>query len=48
MKVILFTLYYVKLLLSVSLGIYKTEHPLDIKSRWRYWQKKNERRPHLF
>ena len=38
MQVILFSLYYVKLRLTVLLGIYRTSNPLDIKWRWKNWQ----------
>lgn len=48
MRLILFTLYYVKLIIGVWLGIRQTDHPLDIRFRWRYWQKRNQRRPFLF
>ncbi|MDQ3129482.1 MAG: hypothetical protein ACR2IA_02615 [Pyrinomonadaceae bacterium] len=43
MKVILFTLYYSKLQLSVLLGIYKTANPLDLNWRWNHWQYKYQR-----
>jgi len=41
MKVILFFLYYCKLLMTVLLGIHKTNHPLSVSWRWNYWQNKN-------
>lgn len=33
-----FLLYYGKLRLTVSLGIYKTANPVDIKWRWKHWE----------
>lgn len=41
MQIILFSLYYVKLRLTVLLGIYRTSNPLDIKWRWKNWQHRN-------
>lgn len=37
MKVILFSLYYIKLRLSVLLGINKTANPVSLKWRWKDW-----------
>lgn len=44
MKVILFSLYYAKLQLSVLFGIQQTANPLDLKWRWNYWHDKYRRR----
>ena len=42
MKVILFFLYYCKLLTTVLLGIHKTNNPLSLSWRWSHWQNKNQ------
>jgi hypothetical protein len=39
MRVIPFLLYYCKLRVSTIVGIHQTSHPLDIKWRWRHWQR---------
>lgn len=44
MKVIQFSVYYVKLHLSVALGFHHTSHPLDLHWRWRLWQQRNDAR----
>jgi hypothetical protein len=41
MQIILFSLYYLKLRLSLLLGLHETIHPLDLGWRWKYWQKRN-------
>ena len=41
MKVILFSIYYCKLLATVLLGIHKTNNPLSPSWRWNNWQHKN-------
>lgn len=38
MNIILFTLYYVKLRLSVVVGAHRTKNPLDVNWRWKHWQ----------
>ncbi len=43
MNVILFSMYYCKLQLSVLLGIHKTANPLDWNWRWNHWQYKYHR-----
>jgi hypothetical protein len=37
MSVVLFSLYYIKLRLSVLLGIHKTVNPVSLKWRWKDW-----------
>ncbi|MGC2237637.1 MAG: hypothetical protein WA584_15855 [Pyrinomonadaceae bacterium] len=37
MKLVLFTFYYCKLLISVLFGISQTFEPLGLRWRWRYW-----------
>ena len=44
MNVILFSLYYSKLKLSVLLGIHQTTNPTNVKWRWSYWNNKYRRR----
>jgi hypothetical protein len=44
MKIILFSLYYLKLRLTLLFGIHRTANPIDIKWRYRYWINKNETR----
>lgn len=46
MKVILFSIYYCKLQLSVLLGIHQTANPLSLNWRWKYWQSKYQRQHH--
>jgi len=36
---ILFALYFLKLRLSVFLSLRQTANPLDLKWRWKHWQK---------
>jgi len=43
MNVILFSMYYCKLHLSVLLGAYKTANPLDWNWRWNHRQYKYHR-----
>jgi hypothetical protein len=38
MQRILFLLYYLKLRVTVLLGIHQTSNPLDMKWRWNYWR----------
>ena len=40
MNLILFSMYYCKLQLSVLLGIHKTANPLDLSWRWQHWKYK--------
>lgn len=44
MSVILFSLYYCKLLLSVLVGFHQTTNPLNLIWRWNHWQYKNQKR----
>ncbi len=37
MKLILFSVYYSRLRLSVMLGMHETYRPLDLEWRWRFW-----------
>ena len=39
MEKVLFSLYYFKLRLNVLVGKHKTEHPLDLKWRWKHWKR---------
>ncbi len=43
MKMLLFSMYYFKLQLTVMLGFYHTSHPLDIHWRWNHWKYKYEK-----
>ncbi len=38
-NVILFALYFLKMRLSVFLSLRQTANPLDLKWRWKHWQK---------
>ena len=38
MKLILFSIYYCKLYLSVAFGFYYTSLPLNVVWRWKYWK----------
>jgi len=44
MNVILFSMYYCKLQLSVMLGFYETANPLDLNWRWNHWQHRYQKR----
>ena len=45
----LFFFYYIKLRVNVLTGRHKTEHPLDMKWRWKHWQRnRQEHRVKLF
>ncbi len=46
MKVIKFALYYLKLRLSVLLGIHQTANPLSIAWRWNHWNHQYHLRRH--
>lgn len=41
MKVVEFSLYYLKLKFSVAFGLYRTSLPMDINWRWRFWQQRH-------
>ena len=42
-----FIFYYTKLLITVSLGLHETSHPLSMRWRWHLWQQRQEiRRQH--
>ena len=38
MQLIQFSMYYVKLQMTVVFGVYQTSLPMDIGWRWRFWQ----------
>lgn len=40
MKLVLFTFYYCKLLISVLFGTSRTYEPLDLKWRWKHWNQR--------
>lgn len=44
MQIILFALYYLKLNLSVSFGIYPISEPLTVKWQWQKWQQRQQAR----
>lgn len=44
MRIIRFSLYYFFKLISVRLGVHQTSNPLELKWRWNYWRKKDEKR----
>lgn len=37
MNIILFSVYFFKLRLSVLVGFYQTAHPLNLTWRWQHW-----------
>lgn len=39
MEVVRFIFYYVVKVLSVRLGFRRTDNPLGLKWRWKYWKK---------
>ena len=41
MRVIQFSMYYMKLQMGVMFGFHHTSYPLDINWRWRFWQQRN-------
>ncbi|HQZ95296.1 MAG TPA: hypothetical protein PLP21_03205 [Pyrinomonadaceae bacterium] len=41
MKMIQFSMYYVKLQFTVAFGLYRTSLPMDVNWRWRFWQQRN-------
>jgi len=42
MKVMQFSVYYVRLQLAVMFGIHRTLYPMDIRWRWRFWRENNQ------
>ena len=44
MKKIRFIFYYLGKIILVNTGLHQTENPLDLKWRWKYWRKKDEKR----
>jgi hypothetical protein len=48
MEAIRFTFYYIGKVLSVGLGAHRTDNPLGLKWRWKYWKKmqKSKSRKH--
>ncbi len=42
MKIIPFTLYYLKLQFSIAFGLHQTSHPLDLRWRWSFWLRREE------
>ena len=44
MKKIRFLFYYLGKVILVKAGLHQTENSLDLKWRWNYWRKKDERR----
>ncbi len=40
MKLVQFSMYYVKLQLTVLLGLSQTLLPMDINWRWRFWRQR--------
>jgi hypothetical protein len=49
MKVIPFAFYYLKLQFTIAFGLHHTSHPLDLRWRWSFWQRREEskRRRHF-
>ena len=46
MKLIMFSIYYVKLQVGVASGTYYTASPMSIAWRWRHWNRRyNVNRP---
>ena len=37
MRIISFTIYYIKLRVGVFLGLHLTANPIDLRWRWHYW-----------
>ena len=48
MEKVLFPFYYLKLRLDVFMGKRKTEHPLDLKWRWKHWRRNRQQTTRLF
>lgn len=40
MRIIQFSMYYIKLRLTVLVGLYETSLPMDANWRWHFWQER--------